>query len=73
MEINLNEYIIKRIEELTEIKSVSVNSLKSVTKNKAKLTVEEEKEILEEKMNYYLAAGALAEMEELKRVLNFLI
>jgi len=30
--------------------------------------VEEEREILEIKMNYYLAAGALAEMEELKSV-----
>lgn len=70
VEINLNEYVKKRIEELTEIKSASFNSLKSVTKTIAELTLEEEKEILEKKMNYYLAAGALAEMEELKRVLN---
>ena len=70
MKVNLNEYVNKRIEELTEIKSASFNSLKIVTKTTVELTAGEEKEILEKKMNYYLAAGALAEMEELKRALN---
>ncbi|MEH7352582.1 hypothetical protein V7150_03285 [Neobacillus drentensis] len=64
------DYVNKRIEELTICKTDTFNSLKSVTKTTAELFVEEEKGILEKKMNYYLAAGALAEMEELKRVLN---
>ncbi|MFK9090840.1 hypothetical protein [Bacillus salipaludis] len=59
------EYVNKRIEELTVVKTDTFNALKQ-----AEQIVQEEKEILEIKMKYYLAAGALAEMEELKRVLN---
>lgn len=34
------------------------------------LSLEEEKAILENKMKYYSASGALAELEEIKKVLD---
>jgi hypothetical protein len=67
---NLNEYVNKRIEELTAFKSETLKSLKDVTKTVEELSLEEEKGILENKMKYYSATGALAELEDLKRVLN---
>lgn len=41
-----------------------------MTKPIEELSLEEEKELLEKKIHFYLAAGALAELEELKKVLN---
>lgn len=70
MTIHLNEYVNKRIEELTIFKSEILRSLKGVTKTIEKVSLEEEKEILENKMKFYSATGALAELEELKKVLN---
>lgn len=67
---NVNEYVNKRIEELTAIKSDTLQSLKAVTKTVEELSIEEEKAILENKMKYYFATGALAELEELNKVLN---
>jgi hypothetical protein len=68
--VNLNEYVNKRMEELKVAKSEILKSLKDVTKTKEELSLEDEKEILEKKMKFYSATGALAELEELKRVLN---
>ena len=68
--IHLNEYVNKRIEELTIYKSEILKSLKDVTNTIEKVSLEEEKEILENKMRFYSATGALAELQELKKVLN---
>lgn len=70
MTVNLNEYVNKRIEELTAFKSETLKTLKNVTKTVEELSLNEEKEILENKMKYYSATGALSELEELRRVLN---
>lgn len=70
MTLNLNEYVNKRIEEITGYKSEILQSLKEVTKTVEELSLEEEKVILENKMKFYSAAGALAELERLKKVLN---
>lgn len=70
MTVRLLEYVNKRIEELTNFKSETLKSLQDVTKTINKLSLEEEKEILENKMKFYSASGALEELEELKRVIN---
>lgn len=70
MILNLNEYVNKRIEELTVYKSEILKLLKDVNKTLEELSLEEQKEILENKMKYYSATGALAELEGLKKVLN---
>jgi cell shape-determining protein MreC len=68
--VNLNEYVNKRIEELTAFKSETLKSLKDTTKTVEELSLEEEKAILENKMKYYSASGALAELEGIKKVLD---
>jgi prefoldin subunit 5 len=70
MTVRLLEYVNKRIEELTNFKSETLKSLQDVTKTINELSLEEEKEIVENKMKFYSASGALEELEELKRVIN---
>ena len=70
MSVDLNGYVNKRIEELTARKTELFDSLKAVTKTVEELNGEERKEILEQKMEFYLAWGALAELNELKKVIN---
>ncbi|MBB6446712.1 hypothetical protein [Bacillus benzoevorans] len=70
MTVKLLEYVNKRIEELTAFKSETLKSLQDVTKTINELSLEEEKDILENKMKFYSASGALEELEELKRVIN---
>lgn len=70
MAVNLHDYINKRIEELTEFKSETFNSLKDMTKTVEELSFDEGKAILENKMKYYSASGALEELEKLKKILN---
>ncbi|WP_186579498.1 hypothetical protein [Aquibacillus kalidii] len=68
--MDLNEYINTRIEELIVLKSETLQSLKDVTKTVEELSLEEEKAIVENKMKYYSASGALAELEELKKLIR---
>ncbi|MEH7247975.1 hypothetical protein V7114_14455 [Neobacillus niacini] len=49
-------------------KSDTLKSLENVTKTTDELTLEEEKDILENKMMFYSASGALEELERLKRL-----
>lgn len=70
MTMDLLAYINKRIEELTAFKSEMLDSLKDVTKTVGELNAEEEKELLEKKMKFYSASGALAELEELKKLVK---
>lgn len=67
---NLIEYVNRRIEELTTFKSEILRTLQDVTKKVQELSIEEEKSILENKMKYYSASGALAELEKLKKILG---
>ncbi len=64
------DYVNQRIEEVTAYKSETLKSLKDVTKTINELSLEEEKEILENKMKFYSASGALEELDELKKRLN---
>lgn len=70
MDFNLNDYLNKRIEKVTAVKQETYNALINVTKTIAELNIDEEKEILANKMKYFSAVGALSELEELKRLLN---
>jgi hypothetical protein len=68
--VDLNEYLKKRIEELTTFKSETLNSLKDISKTVEELSFEEGNEILEKQMKFYIATGALAELKEVKRALS---
>ncbi len=70
VDFNLNDYLNKRIEKVTAVKQETYNALINVTKTIAELNIDEEKEILANKMKYFSAVGALSELEELKRLLN---
>ena len=70
MAVNLNEYVNKRIGDLTAFKSETLKLLKDTTKTVGELSLEEKKAIFENKMKYYSASGALAELEEIKKVLD---
>ncbi|MBY3621419.1 hypothetical protein HGO21_17955 [Acinetobacter sp. CUI P1] len=70
MSFEMTEYIKQRLEELTKIKSDTFNWLKNVTKTVDELTKDEEMEILEKKMIYYSASGALEELGTLKKKLD---
>ncbi|WML29214.1 hypothetical protein RCG24_14590 [Neobacillus sp. OS1-32] len=70
MTVNLTEYVNKRIEELKSFKSETFGLLKDMEITFDKLSEEEERELLENKMKYYSASGALMELEQLKKVLN---
>ncbi|WP_057775656.1 hypothetical protein [Cytobacillus dafuensis] len=70
MNVNLNDYVNKRIGELTAFKAETLDSIKSVLEKISELSTEDEKELLVKKMEYYTAAGALAELEKLKKVLS---
>jgi hypothetical protein len=68
--LEVTEYIKQRLEELTKTKSDTFNWLKNVTKTVDELTKDEEMEILEKKMIYYSATGALEELGRLKKKLD---
>lgn len=70
LKIDIAEYVEKRIEEHSKLKSETFNWLKNVTKTVDELTKDEEIEILEKKMIYYNVLGALEELDRLKRLLN---
>jgi len=67
---NLNDYIDNRIAELTKTKTEIFKSFETITKTIEELSLIEEKQILENKMRYYMVMGALAELNELKKALN---
>ncbi|NPC93619.1 hypothetical protein HOO54_15605 [Bacillus sp. WMMC1349] len=70
MVVELNKYINERIKKLTACKLETLKLLKVTVKTEEKLNLDAEKDLLDKKMKYYIATGALAELEELKRVLN---
>lgn len=70
MTVNLAEYVNKRIEELASFKSDTFELLKDMDKTFDKLSEDEQRELLENKMKYYSASGALSELEQLKKVLK---
>ncbi|MDA7027130.1 hypothetical protein PJ311_10975 [Bacillus sp. CLL-7-23] len=70
MVVELNQYINERIKELTACKLETLKLLKDTAKTGDEINLDEEKDLLNKKMQYYIATGALAELEELKKVLN---
>lgn len=64
MTLDLENYLQKRIAELTFQKAARLEKLEEEQIHS------DEKGILELKISYYLAAGALAELEELKQVIE---
>ncbi|HEX3020719.1 MAG TPA: hypothetical protein VHP36_10475 [Chitinispirillaceae bacterium] len=65
---DFNEYINKRISDLLQFRLETYNILTAITKTKSELNINDEKEILENKMKYYMASGALSELEEIKQI-----
>ncbi|SDX86790.1 hypothetical protein PUW24_20755 [Paenibacillus urinalis] len=70
MSFKVTEYVNERLEEIEKLKSETFDWLKNVTKTVDELTKEEEIEILEKKMIYYSASGALEELGRLKEKLD---
>ncbi|SDZ42479.1 hypothetical protein SAMN05421736_112101 [Evansella caseinilytica] len=69
MDNQLLDYVGKRIESQAAAKQSAFEALEQVNRAADKQTSREE-EIMEKKMAYYLACGALAELLELKSKLG---
>lgn len=66
----LETYVNKRIYELSNNKNNVLDKLQLVDKSITELDITDKKNILEMKQKFYLISGALAELEEIKRIFN---